>query len=146
MCERTIEKYEEELCCVKMCERTIAEYKEELSRTKEENERLRQLLEAVFKKPQVVLHRTDVCEKYRPPEQQEGSSSMAQKKSQYLHVKEEEPQPPYFKVEEKQRLSPHFIKEEKRHLVSVKSEDDEVKASPVKTKQGTFASLDTGAT
>ncbi|XP_061748060.1 uncharacterized protein LOC133546186 isoform X4 [Nerophis ophidion] len=91
-------------------------------------------------------HSPNVCEKYRPPEQQEGSSSMEQKKSQYLHVKEEEPQPPYFKVEEKQRLSPHFIKEEKRHLVSVKSEDDEVKASPVKTKQGTFASLDTGAT
>nr|XP_061843875.1 zinc finger and SCAN domain-containing protein 2-like [Nerophis lumbriciformis] len=110
-----------------MCERTIAEYKEELSRTKEENKRLRQLLDAVFKKPQVVLHRTDVCEKYRPPEQQEGSSSMEQKRSQHLHVKEEEPQSPHFKDEEKQRLTPHFIEEDKRHLISVKSEDDEVK-------------------
>ncbi|XP_072771061.1 uncharacterized protein [Nerophis lumbriciformis] len=94
-----------------MCERTIAEYKEELSRTKEENKRLRQLLDAVFKKPQVVLHRTEcesknVCEKYRPPEQQEGSSSMEQKRSQHLHVKEEEPQSPLFKDEEKQRLTP----------------------------------------
>ncbi|XP_061890218.1 zinc finger protein OZF-like [Entelurus aequoreus] len=43
-----------------MRERTIAEYEEELSRTKEENKRLRQLLDAVFKKHQVVLHRTDV--------------------------------------------------------------------------------------
>ncbi|XP_054626332.1 uncharacterized protein LOC129178287 isoform X3 [Dunckerocampus dactyliophorus] len=40
-------------------ERTIAEYEEELSRTKEENERQRQLLDAVFKKHQVVLHRAD---------------------------------------------------------------------------------------
>ncbi|XP_061740486.1 uncharacterized protein LOC133541239 isoform X2 [Nerophis ophidion] len=58
MCERTIAEYEEGLCCVKMCERTIAEYEEELTPTKEENERQRQLLEAVFKRPQVVLHRT----------------------------------------------------------------------------------------
>ncbi|XP_061734318.1 uncharacterized protein LOC133537307 isoform X10 [Nerophis ophidion] len=84
MCERTIAKYEEELCCVKMCERTIAEYKEELSRTKEENERLRQLLEAVFKKPQVVLHRTDV---QQPP---------------HIKKEEEDPQPPHMKEEEEE--------------------------------------------
>ncbi|XP_061890271.1 oocyte zinc finger protein XlCOF8.4-like [Entelurus aequoreus] len=72
-------------------------------------------------------HSPNVCEKYCPPEQQEGSSSMEQKRSQHLHVKEEEPQPPHFKDEEKQRLSPHFIEEDKRHLISVKSEDDEVK-------------------
>lgn len=36
-------------------ERTIAEYEEELSRTKEENERQRKLLDAALKKPQVVL-------------------------------------------------------------------------------------------
>ncbi|XP_061886229.1 zinc finger protein 37-like isoform X5 [Entelurus aequoreus] len=60
-------------------------------------------------------HSPNVCEKYGPPEQQEGSSSMEQKSSQHLHVKEEEPQPP------------HFIEEDKRHLISVKSEDDEVK-------------------
>lgn len=35
-------------------ERTIAEYEEELCRTKEENERQRQLLDAVFKKPRHV--------------------------------------------------------------------------------------------
>ncbi|KAI3358270.1 hypothetical protein L3Q82_003267 [Scortum barcoo] len=37
-------------------ERTIAEYEEELSRSKEENERQRKLLDAVFK-PEVRLHR-----------------------------------------------------------------------------------------
>ncbi|XP_061738251.1 uncharacterized protein LOC133539923 [Nerophis ophidion] len=43
-----------------MCERTIAEYEEELCPTKEEKERQHQLLDAVFMKHQVVLHRTDV--------------------------------------------------------------------------------------
>ncbi|XP_061749003.1 gastrula zinc finger protein XlCGF8.2DB-like [Nerophis ophidion] len=38
-------------------ERTIAEYEEELSRRKEENERQRQLLDALFSKHQVVAHR-----------------------------------------------------------------------------------------
>ncbi|XP_061747160.1 zinc finger protein 773-like isoform X2 [Nerophis ophidion] len=42
-----------------MCERTIAKYEEELCPTKEEKER-QQLLDAVFKKHEVVLHRTDV--------------------------------------------------------------------------------------
>lgn len=37
--------------------RTIAEYEEELSRTKEENERQRQLLDAVFR-PQEEPHKT----------------------------------------------------------------------------------------
>ncbi|XP_061748393.1 uncharacterized protein LOC133546626 isoform X2 [Nerophis ophidion] len=89
MCERTIAKYEEELCCVKMCERTIAEYKEELSRTKEENERLRQLLEAVFKKPQVVLHRTDLNKEHLP------------------HEQEEEPQPHHIKEEKEGKRRTH---------------------------------------
>ncbi|XP_061748462.1 uncharacterized protein LOC133546680 isoform X2 [Nerophis ophidion] len=106
MCERTIAKYEEELCCVKMCERTIAEYKEELSRTKEENERLRQLLEAVFKKPQVVLHRTDLDEEHRPREQEVEPQSPNIHKEEEVphsqHIKEggEEPQPPHIKEED----------------------------------------------
>ncbi|XP_061925520.1 zinc finger protein 771-like isoform X2 [Entelurus aequoreus] len=72
-----------------MCERTIAEYEEELSRTKEEKERQHQLLDAVFKKHQVVLHRTDVHQlvlrhHQRPLQQQE------------------EPQPPHIKEEEEE--------------------------------------------
>lgn len=41
---------------VVLFERTIAEYEQELCRSKEENERQRQLLDAVFK-PQLRLHR-----------------------------------------------------------------------------------------
>ncbi|XP_061749223.1 zinc finger protein OZF-like isoform X2 [Nerophis ophidion] len=69
-------------------ERTIAEYEEELSRTKDENERQRQLLDAVFK-PQLVLSK-GVREEELPPEQQEGSSRAEHEKPQMLHIKEEE--------------------------------------------------------
>ncbi|XP_072768261.1 uncharacterized protein [Nerophis lumbriciformis] len=51
-----------------MCERTIAKYEEELCPTKEEKERQHQLLDAVFKKHQVVLHRTDI---QQPPHMKE---------------------------------------------------------------------------
>ncbi|XP_061746846.1 zinc finger protein 501-like [Nerophis ophidion] len=75
-------------------ERTIAEYEAELSRTKEENNRL---LDAVFSKHQVVLHRTDVqqvsAESHEviPSKQQAWSSSVGQKELQApSHIKEEE--------------------------------------------------------
>ncbi|XP_054626259.1 zinc finger protein 501-like [Dunckerocampus dactyliophorus] len=103
-------------------ERTIAEYEEELCRTKEENARQRQLLDAVFK-PEVVLPRADVTKEHLPPEQQEWSFSGEQK----------EPQPPHIK-EEKEA---HSVSQEGEHLegleefpvigVPVKSEDDEDK-------------------
>ncbi|XP_061895369.1 zinc finger protein OZF-like [Entelurus aequoreus] len=99
-------------------ERTIAEYEEELSKTKEENKRLKKLLDAVFK-PQVVLHRaasiqtassssTFTAERQTqhvdpdvqqvsaesqeeiPSKQQEWSSSVGQKELQPPHIKEEE--------------------------------------------------------
>ncbi|XP_061819468.2 uncharacterized protein [Nerophis lumbriciformis] len=66
-------------------ERTIAEYEEELCRTKEDNERQRQLLDAVFK-PQME----DVREKDLVPEQREWSTRVAQKEPWWPHVKEEE--------------------------------------------------------
>ncbi|XP_061826899.2 uncharacterized protein [Nerophis lumbriciformis] len=84
-------------------ERTIAEYEGELSRTKEENERQRQLLDAVFKKPQVVFHRTDVYEltgrqKECLPKSQGGNSAL--KHPQPPPVKEEGPHPLHCKEEE----------------------------------------------
>ncbi|XP_061885122.1 uncharacterized protein LOC133635815 isoform X2 [Entelurus aequoreus] len=72
-----------------MCERTIAEYEEELCPTKEEKERQYQLLDAVFKKHQVVLHRTEV---QQPP-----------------YIKEEALYPPCVKEEEPK---PHIKEEE----------------------------------
>ncbi|XP_054635097.1 zinc finger protein 350-like [Dunckerocampus dactyliophorus] len=85
-------------------ERTIAEYEEELCRTKEENERQRQLLDAVFKDHQVVLHTADISDQHLPAEQQEWSSRM----------EEEEPQPPHIK-EEEEEPQPLHIKEEGEH-------------------------------
>ncbi|XP_061895372.1 zinc finger and SCAN domain-containing protein 2-like [Entelurus aequoreus] len=77
-------------------ERTIAEYEEELSRTKEENKRLQELLDAVFK-PQVVLHRADVqrvsagSHEEIPSGQQEWHTSVGQKELQALsHIKGEQ--------------------------------------------------------
>ncbi|XP_061784439.1 uncharacterized protein [Nerophis lumbriciformis] len=87
-----------------MCERTIAKYEEELCPTKEEKERQHQLLDAVFKKHQVVLHRTDV---QQPP-----------------HIKEEEedPQPPHMK-EEEEDPQPTHIKEEEEEVWITQEEE-----------------------
>eukprot|EP00064_Thunnus_orientalis_P017307 superscaffoldBa00003645_g17388 len=79
-------------------ERSIAEYEEELSRSKEENERQRKLLDAVFN-PQLQLHRAvfpaDVQQLFgskeeAPPEQQEWNSSLDQEDPEPPHIKEEQ--------------------------------------------------------
>ncbi|XP_061819582.2 uncharacterized protein [Nerophis lumbriciformis] len=95
-------------------ERTIAEYEEELSRTKEENERQRQLLDALFNKHQ----QTGINKEHIYPRQQGRSS----------RVEEEEPHPPRVKEEEEE----HSISQEEHEglvefPVIVKSEEDEVK-------------------
>ncbi|XP_061925381.1 uncharacterized protein LOC133664618 isoform X3 [Entelurus aequoreus] len=92
-----------------MCERTIAKYEEELCPTKEEKERLHQLLDAVFKQHQVVLHRTDV---QQPP-----------------HIKEEEeyPQHPHIKEEEEDPQLSHIKEEEEgTHPPHIKDDGEEV--------------------
>ncbi|XP_054626312.1 zinc finger and SCAN domain-containing protein 30-like [Dunckerocampus dactyliophorus] len=110
-------------------ERTIAEYEEELSRTKDENERQRQLLDAIFKQPRVVLQRTDVSAKHLHPEQQKWRSRM---EPPYIKKEDEEPQPHHVKKEEED----HSISQEREHPegleaflvigVPVKSENAEV--------------------
>ncbi|XP_054461532.1 uncharacterized protein LOC129096874 isoform X2 [Anoplopoma fimbria] len=75
-------------------ERTIAEHEEELSRSKEENERQRKLLDAVFN-PEVRIQRADaqqllVVKEEVPPEQQEWSSSLDQRGPEPSHIKEEQ--------------------------------------------------------
>ncbi|XP_072772734.1 uncharacterized protein [Nerophis lumbriciformis] len=85
-------------------ERTIAEYEAELSRTKEENN---QLLDAVFKKHQVVLHRTDV---QQPP---------------HIKYDEEDPQPPHMKEEEEEV----WISQEGECVVG--QEEDDVSKFPL---------------
>ncbi|XP_061746849.1 zinc finger protein 135-like [Nerophis ophidion] len=117
-------------------ERTIAEYEVELSRTKEENN---QLLDALFTKHQVVLHKTDVEEEPLPHEQEEEPQFPNIHEEEEVphsqHIKEgmQEPQPPYIKKE----TAKHSISQEGEHIegleefpvtgVPVKSEDDEVK-------------------
>nr|XP_033933523.1 zinc finger protein 572-like [Pseudochaenichthys georgianus] len=114
-------------------ERTIAEYEEELSRSKQENERHRKLLDAVLQ-PQLQIHRADVqqlvvVKEEVPPEQQEWSSTLDQ----------EDPEPPPHIKEEQEELWSSQEGEQLKGLeeadiikstftpVPVKSEDDEEK-------------------
>ncbi|XP_061620784.1 uncharacterized protein LOC133473210 isoform X5 [Phyllopteryx taeniolatus] len=70
---------------------TIAEYEEELSRTKQENERQRQLLDAVFKKPQEQFQGADVSKDLHQAQQEPALSHIKEEEEpEYTHVKEEE--------------------------------------------------------
>ncbi|XP_038581226.1 gastrula zinc finger protein XlCGF57.1-like [Micropterus salmoides] len=76
-------------------ERTISEYEEELCRSKEENQRHRKLLDAVFQ-PEVRLHRAGVqqlvvSKEEVPPEQQQWSPRLDQEDPpETPHIKEEQ--------------------------------------------------------
>ncbi|XP_054625802.1 zinc finger and SCAN domain-containing protein 2-like isoform X2 [Dunckerocampus dactyliophorus] len=70
-------------------ERTIAEYEEELCRTKDENERQRQLLAAVFE-PRMESRGADVSEEDLPPEQPGWISRVEQQEPRPPNIKEEE--------------------------------------------------------
>ncbi|XP_028456249.1 uncharacterized protein LOC114570194 [Perca flavescens] len=113
-------------------ERTIAEYEEERCRSKEENERQRKLLDAVFT-PQLRLHRTDVQqlsvrEEEVPPEQREWSSSLDQQHPEPPHIKEEQEELWISqKRQQLQGLEEADITKFSFTTVPVKSEDDEKK-------------------
>ncbi|XP_049923361.1 uncharacterized protein LOC126404276 isoform X24 [Epinephelus moara] len=145
-----------------LVERTIAEYEEELCRSKEENERQRKLLDAVFN-PQLRLHRADVqqllvVKEEVPPEQQEWSSSVDQEDPEPPHIKEdqEDPEPPHIK-EDQEEL---WVSQEGEQLqgleeadiinflstpVPVKSEDDEEKPQSSQLHQRHTEQMKTGA-
>nr|XP_033466073.1 zinc finger and SCAN domain-containing protein 12-like [Epinephelus lanceolatus] len=113
-------------------ERTIAEYEEEFCRSKEENERQRKLLDAVFN-PQLRLHRADVqqllvVKEEVPPEQQEWSSSVDQEDPEPPHIKEEQEELWISQEgEQLQGLEEDDITKFTSTPVPVKSEDDEEK-------------------
>ncbi|XP_061559506.1 zinc finger protein 135-like [Phycodurus eques] len=90
--------------------RTIAEYEEELCRQ-------RQLLDAVFKNPQIALQRENISEEDRYPEQQEWRSVVEQ------HVKEEELEPPHMSKEEEPQ-APNIKEEVEEEEPSCINEDD----------------------
>ncbi|XP_068561354.1 zinc finger protein 79-like [Cebidichthys violaceus] len=115
-------------------ERTIAEYEEELCRSKEENERQRKLLDAVFN-PQLRLHRADVQQLLVvKEEQQEWSSSLDQEDPEPPHIKEEQedPEPPHIKEEQEDPEPPH-IKEEQQ-LQGLEEADIKFSFTPVKSE------------
>ncbi|XP_037332086.2 gastrula zinc finger protein XlCGF17.1-like [Pungitius pungitius] len=91
-------------------ERTIAEYEEEASRLKEDNERLKKHLHAVFN-PEVRIQKADPQQLCVPREEQQ-----------------EDLEPPQIK-EERKDTEPRHIKEEKADMeisfTPVKSEEDE---------------------
>ncbi|XP_078020041.1 uncharacterized protein LOC144459624 [Epinephelus lanceolatus] len=121
-------------------ERTIAEYEEELCRSKEENERQRKLLDAVFN-PQLRLHRADVqqllvVKEKVPPEQQEWSSSVDQEDPEPPHMKEdqEDPEPPHIKEEQEDPEPPH-IKEEQEDPEPPHIKEDQEDPEPPHIKE-----------
>ncbi|XP_056264005.1 zinc finger protein with KRAB and SCAN domains 8-like isoform X2 [Pseudoliparis swirei] len=123
-------------------ERTIAEYEEELCASREENERHRKLLHAVFN-PEVRIQRADVQQvvKDEVPPEQDWSSSLDQQDPEPPHIKEDQqdPEPPHLK-EDQQDPEPPLIKEDQEDLwtnregeqlqglEALKSEDDEEEA------------------
>ncbi|XP_062291782.1 oocyte zinc finger protein XlCOF7.1-like [Scomber scombrus] len=125
-------------------ERTIAEYEEELSRSKEENERQRKLLDAVFK-PQLHLHRADVQQPFENKEEVPGSS-----------VDQEDPDPSHIKKEQKELwtsqegeqlpgLEEVDITKFTSTPVPVKSEDDKQKPQSSQLHQTLTEEMETEA-
>ncbi|XP_054462611.1 zinc finger protein 135-like [Anoplopoma fimbria] len=128
-------------------ERTIAEHEEELSRSKEENERQRKLLDAVFN-PQLRLHRADVqqllvVKEEVPPEQQEWSSSLDQEEPEPPHIKEEQEE--LWTSQEGEQLQGLEEADTKFSFTPVKREEDEKEAQPSQRHQRQTEQMETEA-
>ncbi|XP_068423217.1 zinc finger and SCAN domain-containing protein 31-like [Clinocottus analis] len=115
-------------------ERTIAEYEEELSASRDENERQRRLLDAVFN-PEVRVHRADVQQLFAVKDalqQQVWSSSLDQEDPEPLHIKEEpphikedqeDPEPPHIKEDQEDPEPPHIKEDPEPPHIKVDQED-----------------------
>ncbi|XP_068587420.1 zinc finger and SCAN domain-containing protein 26-like [Cebidichthys violaceus] len=128
---------EEEICG--LFERTMAEYEEERSSSKEQNERQRKLLDAVFN-PEARIQRADVqqlllVKEEVPPEQQEWSSSLD---PELPHIKEEQEDPelPHIEEEQEDPELPHIEEEqEDPELPHIKEEQEDPELPHTKEEQ-----------
>ncbi|KAM6904186.1 uncharacterized protein PEZ65_018884 [Lycodopsis pacificus] len=124
-------------------ERTIAEYEEQLSRSQEQNERQRKLLDAVFI-PQLQLHRADVQQLLVvKEEQQEWSSSLDQEDPEPPHIKEEQEE--LWTSQEGEQLQGLEEADIKFSFSPVKSEDDEEEAQSSQLHQRQTEQMETEA-
>ncbi|XP_034401555.1 zinc finger protein 572-like [Cyclopterus lumpus] len=131
-------------------ERTIAEYEEELCASKEENERQRELLDAVFN-PQLRLHRADAQQVIGgEEEQQDWSSSLNQEDPEPPHIKEEQedlepphnkgdqedPEPPHIKGDQEDLEPPHIKgDQEDLELPHIKEDQEDPEPPHIKEEQ-----------
>ncbi|XP_030002486.1 gastrula zinc finger protein XlCGF57.1-like isoform X1 [Sphaeramia orbicularis] len=111
-------------------ERTIAEYEEELCRTKEENQRQKQILDCVWNQKDLI----DTTDIQQPvvkeevlPEQQEWNPSLDQEEPECLHIKEE--------LEEPWSSQEALINKFPSTSDPMKNEDDEGKAQSLQLHQ-----------
>ncbi|XP_041748762.2 zinc finger and SCAN domain-containing protein 2-like [Coregonus clupeaformis] len=116
-------------------ENTIAEYQEEISRSKEEIERLRRLLDLAFK-PDIKLHIADSQQltlpvpEDVPPEQQDWSPSLGQGNPEPTQIKEEQEEFRTSHEEEQLEGLESDIKEFIFTLPCVKSDYDQYPPQP----------------
>ncbi|XP_045913700.1 zinc finger and SCAN domain-containing protein 20-like [Micropterus dolomieu] len=101
-------------------ERTISEYERELCRSKEENQRHRKLLDAVFQ-PEVRLHR---AVSHEDVQQLQGSKQeVPSEQKEWRHsLDQEDPEPPHTKEE----WSPRLDQEDPLEVPHIKEEPEEL--------------------
>ncbi|XP_071060413.1 zinc finger protein 79-like [Pseudochaenichthys georgianus] len=125
-------------------EKTIAEYEEELFLSKEENERLQKLLDAVLQ-PQLRIHRADVqllvvVKEEVLPDQQEWSTSLDQEDPEPPpHIKQEQEGDQLQELEEADITKSTFTPD------PVKSEDDKEKPQSSQPHQRQTEHMETEA-
>ncbi|XP_071060557.1 zinc finger protein 79-like [Pseudochaenichthys georgianus] len=132
-------------------EKTIAELEEELSLSKEENERLQKLLDAVLQ-PQLRIHRADVqllevVKEEVLPDQQEWSTSLDQEDLEPLpHIKQEQEELRISQEgEQLQKLEEADITKSTFTPDPVKSEDDKEKLQSSQPHQRQTEHMETEA-
>uniref|UniRef100_A0AAQ4R5P0 Uncharacterized protein n=2 Tax=Gasterosteus aculeatus TaxID=69293 RepID=A0AAQ4R5P0_GASAC len=117
-------------------ERTMAGYEEEASRLKEENERLKKLVNAVSN-PEFWLHAADVQQRsVFKQEKREWSSNLDQEDQESPHIKEEQGyiEPTHVK-EEQGYIEPTHVKEEQGYIEPTHIKEEQEYLEPTHIKE-----------